>query len=85
VDSTLHDTSAESELSNKLHASNLVVLHEHCPDNTSCMAKPGGIKQRSEEGLTAPGVKLYVHREKWQDSSMCLYSEDEDDEDEEPS
>lgn len=78
----LHDTSAELELMTQLHASSLVVLHEDCQDGVTCVAKAGNVDHHPKEGLKAPGVKLYVHRAKWQDSSMRVYSEDEDEEDE---
>lgn len=83
MESTLHDTPAEAELLTRLHASSLIILHENCLDGTSCPAKPASIRYQSNEGLKAPGVKLYLHRKKWQDSSMRVYSEDEDEEEEE--
>lgn len=80
--SSLHDTVAESDLLAKLHASGLIVLHEDCQAGMRCAAEAGGVTQQSTEGqLTAPGVRLYVHRKKWQDSSMRVYTEDEDEED----
>lgn len=85
MESTLHDTAAEAELLTRLHASSLIVLHENCLDGTSCPAQPASIRYQSNEGLTAPGVKLYLHRKKWQASSMRVYSEDEDEEEEEGS
>lgn len=81
VDLALHDTSAELELLTRLHASSLVVLHENCQDGVNCVAKARNVDHHPKEGLTAPGVKLYVHRAKWQDSNMRVYSEDEDEED----
>ncbi|KAL0033265.1 hypothetical protein WJX77_001105 [Trebouxia sp. C0004] len=85
MDSTFYDTAAEAELLTRLHASNLIILHENCLDGISCPAKPASIRHQSSDGLTAPGVKLYLHRQKWQDSSMRVYSEDEDEEEEEVS
>jgi len=82
---TLYDTAAEAELLTKLHASSLIILHENCLDGTSCPAKLASIRYHSSESLTAPGVKLYLHRKKWQDSSMRVYAEDEDEEEEEVS
>jgi len=83
--SSLHHMAAEAELLEKLHASGLIVLHEACPGGTTCIAKSGGISHHSEAGLTAPGVKLYIHRKKRQDSSTLVYNEDEDEEEEEES
>ena len=85
MESTLHDTAAEAELLTRLHASSLIVLHKNCLHGTSCPAQPASIRYQSNEGLTAPGVKLYLHRKKWQASSMRVYSEDEDEEEEEGS
>ena len=82
IESALHDTSAELELLTKLHASGLVVLHENCQEGINCMANARDVSLHTKEGLSAPGIKLYVHRTKWQDSSMRVYSEDEDEEDE---
>ena len=80
---SLHDVAAEAELLKRMHASGVVVLHEGCSQGIRCTARPGGVALQGNEGLVAPGVKLYLHRKKWQDSSMRVYSEEEEDEDDE--
>ena len=80
----MHDADAEAEFFSKLNASGLIVLHENCSNGTPCAATPGGIVQEQEEGLlTAPGMKLYVHRKKWRDSSMRVYDDEEEENEEE--
>lgn len=80
--STLHDVTAEADLLEKLHASGIITLHQDCLAGIPCTASQNGVILQGEKGLVAPGVKLYPHRKKWQDASMRVYNEEEDDEDE---
>ena len=79
---SLHDVAAEAAFLTKLQLSGLIWLHEDCLEGASCPARPSGITLQGNKGLAAPGVKLYPHRKKWQDSSMRVYNEEEEDEDE---
>ena len=84
--SAVHDVAAEADLFARLHASGLIALHENCLRNISCDATPGMISQLTEEGLlTAPGIKLYMHRKKWKDASMRVYEDKADEDDTEGS
>lgn len=80
---SLHDVAAETDLLDKLHASGMIVLHRDCSEGAPCVASPAGLSLQGHEGLMAPGVKLYPHRKKWQDSSMRVYDEGEEDEEDE--
>ena len=80
---SLHDVAAEADLLDKLHASGMIVLHQDCLEGVPCAASSGGVSLQGHEGLLAPGVKLYPHRKKWQDPSMRVYDEQEEDEDDE--
>ena len=78
-----HDEAAEADLLAKLHASGVIALHQVCPAGIPCTTAPGGVALQESGGLVAPGIKLYPHRKKWQDSSMRVYNEEDEDQDEE--
>ena len=78
--SSLHDVAAEADLLEKMHASGIIILHQACLAGTPCTASQDGVILQGDKGLVAPGVKLYPHRKKWQDASMRVYNEEEEDE-----
>ena len=79
---SLHDVAAEADMLHRMHASGMITLHQDCSEGVPCAASLDGVSLQGNEGLVAPGVKLYPHRKKWQDSSMRVYNEEEEDEDE---